>query len=132
MSWRPFIEVLFGKRLGEETEQFDLSKAKAATPCVRYVNLLILEAVGRGDRTLELVRDGTLPRVAVPASEVADVSPGQVLNRLKVMCGLTPERFPEPREGRFAIWVMNREYGVTCRFDDREEPACRLAFERVS
>lgn len=65
----------------------------------------------------------------LPGSDEAPCVPDHaaVLNRLKILCGLNPFRFPEPVDGNFERHLANHTIRISARFSDQDVGStCRL------
>jgi hypothetical protein len=94
---------------------------------VRYVDRLVAVLADEG-RDVTLRASQPLTRWAAEDGEPPSFQ--QVLNRLKVQCGLNPLAYPEAIRGRFAVVLGRRTLEVTGYFDDRgADPLCRLSVQ---
>lgn len=100
-------------------------------PVIRYVNMVIVDMIAR-EETERRLDDTNLPvleyRNKLPV-EPPDFGP--VSNRLKVMCGLNPERYREPVGGTVDLTLGGESYTLHIHFEEHEpEPFCKITVEQ--
>ncbi|NLX22984.1 MAG: hypothetical protein GXY55_15125 [Phycisphaerae bacterium] len=100
-------------------------------PTKIYVNCLILHLYD-GDRHPCVLRPSE-PLPEVPHYDLDEQPPIQrVVNRLKVMAGLDPVHFPQPRDGRIELQIRVAKCFLHVRFNDTgPDPSVTLRLEEV-
>lgn len=119
-------------------DDIDLSNLAALEdrdPTRKYVNLLMIDLVDRGvvEHTLRESEPLPLPqsqRLRGCSVELPDFS--RAFNRLKVISGLDPVKYPQPKAGKTSIGVAGMIVDVHMLFDDTGvDRTVHLRFEEV-
>jgi len=100
-------------------------------PLVDYVNSLLTDMCRKNMPIVELRRSMPLPTLNGEfGSPPEDFF--RVVNRLKIMCDLTPMIYQQPADGKFRIRALGKTFRVDAHFDDKvEDPSVRLKGEEV-
>jgi len=106
-------------------------KSPHSNPVIQYVNLLIVDMIARDEKSMVL-KESTVPilqyKQKLPV-DPPDFDP--ILNRLKIMSGLNPVKYPEPVDGTMSLTIGGTPYNVTTHFEDRDpEPFCTITLEQ--
>lgn len=93
-------------------------------PVVRYVDVMLYNMTKRGPRTLTLRSSQPLPGMEEREAR-ADPPFGfvNVLNRLKVIANLTPQRYSEPVAGTIDMRISGKPWSFDVAFDETQDDA---------
>ena len=89
-----------------------------------YTDWLLRSMLKRSVTMLVISESTPLPRADSEESAWGGIQPSRqaVINRLKLLCGLNPVRFPLATDGRFVIERGVHRLQFEVRFDDRPDP----------
>ena len=106
----------------------ELKILSAAFPAKTWVNLLLLHMSKDSLSTYTLKQSQGIP--PVPHEEDlpdGEISFERIINRLKVMAGLDPIKFTEPKKGSFSICVQGHWFTFNTIFNDSSDnPTCSI------
>ena len=107
-------------------------KAMGIPPVIHYVNLVLYDAITRGQSTLLFTRSVPLPAPPDPRGDPTKPPEfGPFVNRLKVMSGLDPVKNQDPLERKFKLIVAGQPYILTTHFEDNaSDPFCRVEIQK--
>lgn len=106
-----------------------LADATESSPAIQYVNLLLFDAVTKGQRGLTLSPTQLLPAPEHWDDGVPIPQTDKLINRLKVMCGINPIHTSSTITGTCQMTVGREEYQFHCEFNDECEPPCAVRIE---
>ena len=124
------------KRRHKDSIDIDIDEIKelrGRSPAKTWVNLLLLDMSRDSVNTYTLKQSQGIPPVAheedLPEGEI---SFERIINRLKVMAGLDPIRFTEPKKGSLSISVSGNWFTFNTIFiDSSDNPQCSITmFEK--
>ncbi len=116
----------------DEIDLNELKELAKASPAKAWVNLLLLHICKDSGSSFTLQRSKGIP--PIPLEE--EVPPGEldfdrIINRLKVMSGLDPVIFKEPRKGKISLCICGTWYDVNTTFiDSIAGPQCEITVHR--
>lgn len=120
------------RRRKDSIDPDKLMELSDASPIKTWVNLLLLHMYRDSLSTLTLQKSKGIP--SIPLEE--EVPPGEldfdrIINRLKVMSGLDPVVFKEPRQGEISLTIHGTGYTVSTTFvDSGTNPRCELTVRK--
>jgi len=96
-----------------------LKELQEASPAKAWVNLFLLHMCRDSVSSLTLQRSKGIP--PIPLEE--EVPPGgfdfdRIINRLKVLAGLDPVIYKEPRKGKISLCIQGTWYHLDTTFTD--------------
>ena len=116
----------------DEIDLNELKELSAASPAKVWVNLLLLHICKDSGSSLTLQKSKGIP--SIPLEE--EVPPGEldfdrIINRLKVMAGLDPVTYREPRKGRISLTIGGTWYHGNATFvDSVADSQCEITADK--
>ena len=124
----------FRRKRDDDIDLRELRRLAEGRPVSNYVNLLVLDLCR--DERAEMVLRQSRPLPIPTRSDDAEYEIPEfrkVANRLKVMAGLDPVTYTEPKEGQIELMVSGKDVTVFLRFEDScDDPTVRIRAETTS
>lgn len=115
-----------------EIDLDELKELTEASPAKTWVNLFLLHLCEDPSGSFTFQKSKGIP----PVSHEEEVPPGgfdfdKIINRLKVMAGLDPVVYAEPRKGRISLCIQGIGYHLDTTFvDSSTDSRCEIAAHR--
>ena len=126
-------ESTMRKKRGDSIDLNELQELKERSPAKHWVNLLLVHMYHSVDH-LTLRRSQGIPSLPLDDDlPLAELDFDKIINRLKVLSGLDPVTFREPRRGKVRLSIHSVWYRVDTVFTDTAaDSQCEITMQRES